>query len=197
MRRLVVALIVVCMSISLVACGGGAEEPPPAPEGEAAEPAPAAPPAAANPNPIADRSAEESNTFEPFPTGEDIPESVVDRIAEKQPMLMLFVDESQKDTNDLRDEVAIVVKDNRGRVDLLTYDVGKYSDVTKGGTVVIDAAKLEKDPKAQESVMLARAVGVTFTPYILIVDDQGYIIYRHSGYVDSELLERQVLRVTD
>jgi hypothetical protein len=185
------------MALSLVACGGGAEEPP-APEGEAAAPPPvAAPPAAADPNPIADRSAEESDTFEPFPSGEDIPEPVADRIVEKQPMLMLFVDESQKDTNDVRDEVAVVVKNNRGRIDLLTYDVGKYSNVTKGGTVEVDAAKLDKDPKAQESVMLARAVGVTFTPYILIVDDQGYIIYRHSGYVDSELLERQVLRVTD
>jgi thioredoxin-related protein len=94
-------------------------------------------------------------------------------------------------------EVKAVVEENKGLIDLLVYDVGKYSGVDKDGRITIDEQQLNEDPKAQESVVLARALGVNFSPYVIIVDDQGYIIYRHSGYVDSGLLERQVQRVTE
>jgi hypothetical protein len=37
-------------------------------------------------------------------------------------------------------------------------------------------------------------LNVDHVPYIIIVDDQGYEVFRHRGFIDSELLERQVQR---
>ena len=34
---------------------------------------------------------------------------------------------------------------------------------------------------------LARELGVDFTSFIVITDDQGYIIYKSRGFIDSEL----------
>ncbi len=196
MRRLVVALIVLSMAVmltlSLTGCGGGDAETP------AAEDAPVV---AAAPlvdvDPVPDLSAEESATFVPFPEGEDVPTTVAERLASGRPMLLLFQDDMQLDDDDLRAEVNRVVKNNSGMVDLLTYDIGKYSSVNDSGAVEVDSAKLDASSAAQESVNLARLVGVTFAPYVVIVDDQGYIIFRHSGYIDSTLLERQILRVSE
>jgi hypothetical protein len=196
MRRLVVAITVALVALSLAGCGGGGETAEtPAAETPAAAPAPA-PTGADITNPIADRSAEESNTLEPFPLGEGIPKSVSDLVADKQPMLMLFTDDEAKDSDDLAKAVEAAVEDNQGLVDLLVYDVGEYSSLKEDGTVKVDE-DLSEDELAQESITLARALGVTFSPYMLIVDDQGFIIFRHSGYVDSDLIERQLLRVTD
>ncbi len=194
MRRLVVAFAVVLIALTLAGCGGGGD----AAEAPATETPPPPPPVAAVDlaNPIADRSAEESNTFEPFPSGSGVPTSVAERIADKQPMILVFTDDESRDSDDLLAEVKTVTKDNQGLADLLTYDVGEYSSMSKDGVAVVDE-ELSDDAKAQESIMLARKLGVTFTPFILIVDDQGMIIYRHSGFVDSDLIERQVLRVTE
>ncbi|PKQ16165.1 MAG: hypothetical protein CVT67_06095 [Actinobacteria bacterium HGW-Actinobacteria-7] len=194
MRRLVVAFVVAGLAFSLVGCGGGGDAP--AAETPAVVPDAFAP-SGAPAEPVPDYSAEETATFELFPMGEDVPKTVSDRLAEKQPMALLFVDSAQKDSDDLTAEVKAVVEENKGLIDLLVYDVGKYSGVDKDGRITIDEQQLNEDPKAQESVVLARALGVNFSPYVIIVDDQGYIIYRHSGYVDSGLLERQVQRVTE
>ena len=40
---------------------------------------------------------------------------------------------------------------------------------------------------------LKRALGVQMIPYVLIVDGQGKIVYKHNGYTDgaeSELIEK-------
>lgn len=197
MRRPVVALIALSLAVflvfSLTGCGGG----------DAATPEDADAPieAVALPteelDPIPDLSAQEPATFERFPEGDDVPASVTERLKAGRPMLMLFNDDAQLDANDLRTEVNRVIKNNRGMVDLLVYDVGKYSSVNSSGVVDVAAAKLGKDIPAQESVNLARHLEVTFTPYILIVDDQGFVVFRHSGYIDSALLERQVQRVSE
>ncbi len=198
MRRLVAVLVVALLAFSLAGCGGGGEETPPAEQAPAETPA--APPASTGQpveNPIADRSAVESPTFEPFPTGEVVPSTIASRVAEGQPMLLMFVDGSQKDTDELRGQVDAAIKKNQGVVDLVTYDLGKYAAVDASGNVVVSASSLTKDEDAKQAVLLAHELGVNFTPYILIVDDQGYIIFRNRGYIDSALLDRQLLRTAE
>jgi ABC-type phosphate transport system substrate-binding protein len=75
MRRLVVALTVLALALSLVACGGGepaAETAAPA-TGAADADAAAAGGAATTLPEIANRSENETDTFAPFPTGSTIP----------------------------------------------------------------------------------------------------------------------------
>jgi hypothetical protein len=47
-----------------------------------------------------------------------------------------------------------------------------------------------------QAVLLARdpAIDVAFTPTIVLTDGQGYIVYKHRGLVDEEMLEREVQR---
>lgn len=196
MRRLVAALLVVLVALTLVGCGGGEEDPaattpPPAPA-----PAPAAEPAE-DLGPIPDRSAEESAVFEPFPLTEDVPTELAKAIGEKRPTIILFIDSAQKDTNDIKSEVNAVVEDNQGLVDLFVYDLGKYASVRPDGTIVVESDDLNADATAKSAVRLAQELEVNFTPYIFVTDDQGYMIYKHSGYLDRELLGAQVQRVTD
>jgi len=196
MRRFVALVLVAVLAFTLVGCGGGAEEAPPA-ETEAPAAPPPPPPAATDAAVIADRSAEEADVFEIFPTGDSVPESLAKAVAEKQPTLILFVDGAQKDTNDIKTEVNTVMKSNQGVIDLFTYDLGKYASISKDGTIKVDEAALKEDPTGSAAVNLARELGVNFTPFVVITDDQGYIIFKHSGFIDEELLDPQVQRVTD
>lgn len=196
MRRLVVALFVAFVAFALVGCGGGggAEEPA---DTEAAQVQAPAAPAAADETPIDDRSATTSETFEPFPAGEAVPTSVADRLAEGEPMLLFFFNDDQRASNDVRTEVNRAMADNRGKIDLLSYDLGKYTSIDASGTIEADEDDLDADEKAQEAVRLARALGVDGTPYVAIVDDQGYLIFHSRGYIDQELLNRQIERVSE
>jgi glutaredoxin len=143
---------------------------------------------------MADRSEATSETFEPFPEGADIPAAVAERLDRKQAMLLLFYNSAQKQTDDLREQVDSVVSDNKGLIDLITYDLGKYTSVDAEGNVKVKEEDLSADEKAQEAVRFAREIGVDQVPYIVIVDDQGYRIFWSRGFIDAELLERQVQR---
>jgi len=197
MRRFVAVLLVALLALSLVGCGGGAEEPPAETETPATTPAPAPVPVDEEAGVIPDRSAEETAVFEPFPKGDEYPQSLVAAVDSKQPTIILFTDGAQKDTNDIKSEVDTVVKENQGLVDLFTYDLGKYASVGPDGTIVVDDKALQEDATAKGAVELARALGVNFTPFVVITDDQGYVIYKHSGFIDAELLDAQVQRVND
>ncbi len=192
MRRLVVATFVVLMSLSLVACGGGGEEP---------EPAETPPPAAA-PAPVPDDDAaiieDKSPTlgemFEPFPEGEFVSEAIADRLESKQPMLLYFYDGRQKTTNDVTSEVKAAVERNRGAIDLISYDVTKYRSDESTSLAAVDPA-IQEDEAGKQAIELARQMGVDFTPFVVIVDQQGYIIFKWRGPIDRDLLDRQVQRV--
>lgn len=191
-RRLVVAALVALLAFSLVGCGGGEEEAAPPPETPAAEaPAPAE-------LTIADRSLEESAVFEPFPAGDFVPDEVQARLdaKPKQPMILFFYDDAQLETDDARAEIVAVRDDNSGAVDLLEYNLGKYTSINESGVVSVDDA-LAEDEKGKQVVTLARELGVNFTPFVVVVDDQGYVIYKWRGYIDAEMLGRQVARTKD
>lgn len=200
-RRLVVAALVALLAFSLVGCGGGGEEEAAPPADQAAAPAPDAAPA---PVPteggpaIADRSAEETTVFEPFPTGDFVPAEVTQRLkmVPKQPMILFFYDDAQAETDDARAEVVEVRDDNRGAVDLLEYNIGKYTSINTSGVASV-SGKLNQDEKAKQAITLARELGVKFTPFVVVVDDQGYVIFKWRGYISAEMLGRQVDRTKD
>ena len=196
MRRFVALVVVAVLAFTLVGCGGGGAEEPAAEQPAAA---PAAPPVQppARKRSFADRSAEESDIFEIFPTGDAVPEALAKKVADKQPTIILFVDGAQKDTNDIKREVNAVMKSSQGLADLFTYDLGKYASVAKDGTIKVDSAGLKKDPNAAAAVSLARTLGIGFTPFVVVTDDQGYIVFKHRGYIDRDMLEAQVQRVSD
>jgi len=196
MRRLVVALLVAFLALSVTGCGGGGGgEEAAAPADAAAPAAPAAPAASgeAVQDPLADRSVTEPAVFEPFPQGEFVPKDVAGRIESGQPMLILFYDPQQQTTDDVEEEIDVVVEENRGLIDLVSYDMGKYTSINASGVPVVDDDMADSDA-AKQAVGLAKELGVTFLPYIVIVDDQGYVIFKSRGPLDRDLIERQVQR---
>jgi hypothetical protein len=194
MRRLVAALLVALLAFTLVGCGGGGEEEAAAPPADQAAAPPPAPVDPAVVVPVADRSAATSETFEPFPTGDAVPAPVLERLKTKQAMLLFFYNSGQDVTDDVRDQIDTVVADNQGLIDLITYDLGKSTSVNEVGQVVVDEGKLSEDESGQQAVHFAKTVGVDHTPYIIIVDEQGYQIFWARGFIDAESLERQVQR---
>lgn len=200
----VLALAVVAASLAVTGCGGGADEPAETTQQPAAQ-APAAPPpssagaAAATPP---DRSPEEPNPYEPFPTNPQVtPKAVLDLIESQQPMIVYFYDSTQKTTNDenagIDGESGLdkIMSDYRGAIDLVKFDIGRYVKTKSDGSVVVDPAMAE-DEAAQQTVALANQLGVSFTPYLVIVDSEGYVTARFRGWDEYKDIELEVLRAT-
>lgn len=196
MRRPVVALLVAFLAFSIVGCGGGGAEDA-AVSQDTAPPAPVAPPAPIGgpeqTEPIPNRSPDDEELFEPFPAGAFVPAGVAGRLESKQPMILFFTDAQQKTTDDMRAEINAVVAQNRGAIDLLVFDIGKFISMSNTGDVKVDS-KLQSDPVASQAAQLANELGVSFMPFMVIVDDQGYVIFKSRGVLDKDLIERQVQR---
>jgi hypothetical protein len=196
MRRLVAAIVVLSLALALTGCGGGGAEP----TSSTAAPASATSNAGGSgttmlPD-IANRSANETSTFLPFPKGASVPADLRQKVVvDKQPTLIYFYDSTQQVSKEVRVTIDAVRSENRGLVDLVAYDIGKYATVNSAGTISI-SPQFAKDPSAVSAVELARdpAIGVTFTPFIVLTDGQGYIIYKNQGLIDYAFLEREVQR---
>ena len=193
--RIVAAIALVVLAVILVGCGGGDQttttEDTTQAQGTAAPPAPA--PAAEAP-PV-DKSPTETVVYEPFPRTAQTPAAVTERLDAKQPMIVFFFDSTQKDTNDQQDAISAVLDDYRGAIDLVSFDVSKYVKTNSDGSVVIDPA-FTSDPAAQQAAALAGDLGVSYTPYIVLTDAEGYTVARYRGTVDAKDLELGVLRAT-
>ncbi len=189
MRRFVAALVTVMVALSVTACGGGASTPPPAaPAPDAAAPGPAGAPA---PAPVANTnslSPREAGIGTPFPTSEHLPVAIVDLAKRHQPMLVYFFDPSQLTSADQRTEIDAAMKEFRGLIDLVAFDVT--------GALPGSSKQASKDPVAQQVALLTQDLNVTFTPTVVLVDKQGKIVARYSGFVDRGLLRRETLKAT-
>ncbi len=186
MRRFVVVLLGALLAVALTGCGGDEPEPAPVPDAGVTTPADPASTAAST------TAAPEGAVFEPFPVGEQTPPAITEALADNQPFVLFFFDETQKTTNDVRQQIDQVMKDNSELVDLYAYNLGQYATVDSEGVVEVDEEALKDDAAGAATVALASDLGVGFTPYVVVVDSQGYVIYRHSGYIDAEMLEPQV-----
>jgi len=195
--RIAVAIGLLVLALAVVGCGGGGDEAAQAPDAtvDQAAPAPPAQGGAAAAAPV-DLSPAEPAKYEPFPRDEQTtPPAVIERIEARQPLLVLFFDPAQKDTNDQRAEVDKVIDDYRGAIDLVSFDVGKFVKTNTDGSIEVDPA-FAQDPAAQQSARLVSTLGVSYTPYIVITDSNGYITARFRGFVDAKDLQREVLRAT-
>jgi hypothetical protein len=193
MRRLVVALIAAAVALTLVGCGSSA---PPATTTPAAAPAPAPAPGAAPVPTTLGLSDNEPDVFSAFPTDTAVPAALADDIIAKQPTLLYFYDSSQNTSKENRKIVNTVLDENRGLVDLFAYDIGKHFVGSAADTVTVDSS-FAKDATFQSSVSLARLLGVSETPFMVLTDKQGYIVWKFRGFVDHDTLERQVLRASN
>lgn len=204
MRRLVALGIVVLLAVSLAGCGGGADEPA-ATSGDAVQTqAPAdtgsSTTAAGDVVSTADvLSPQPEQVFEPFPADEEIlPSAIADRLDSGQPIMVLFYDSSQEASDDQREAVDAVVADYRGLIDLVAYDIGAYVETNEDGSIDIDTSLIDDDNAARVAGLASENyLNVRYTPYIVLVDSQGYITHRFQGYVDDKTLEREVLRATE
>lgn len=200
MRRLVVALVAATVALTLAGCGGGGEEAPTTTAPTTTQPpaAPAAAPVAAGRpgETTIDRSTMSTESFVPFQIEGDMPLAVKERLDTEQAMLIFFYNGAQKSTDDLRSQVNAVLDEYRGNIDLITYDLGKYTSTNATGIAIVDVEKLAGDEKGKEAVRFARQVGVNHLPYIIIVDNQGFKIFTVWGFIDEQLLSRQVYRAT-
>lgn len=185
MRRLVAALMVAMLVFVLAACGGGGEEQTQTPSGQqAAAPPPAEVAEGEAPGP--DRSPLEETTFEAFPRGGQItPTAILENLEDGKPMIILFYDWTQPETDDISDNIGLVMDDYRGMIELITFDMRKA-----------DPKLPEVDPELKKAAQLADRLGVKMTPYILIVDSQGLITWRWRGPADQPTIEREVMRAT-
>lgn len=144
---------------------------------------------------VADRSANVPETFVPFPKGEFVPVALKTRVAEKRPTLIYFFDSDQKASDEVRDAIDDVLDDNRGLVGLVAYDIGRYVSYDPAAGVTADA-DLASNRDAAHTVQLARELGVTETPFIVLTDSQGMVVYRHRGLEDPDFLEREIQRAS-
>jgi len=194
--RIAVAIALTVLALTLVGCGGGEEATETPETTDQAATAPASTPAPAAEAAPVDLSPTETVTYEPFPRDpQTTPEAVVERLDAQQPLLVFFYDTTQKDTNDQQAAISAVIDDYRGAIDLVSFDVGKYLTTTSDGSVEIDPA-FSQDPAAQQTAQLVSELGVSYTPYIVITDSNGYIIARFRGIVDDKTLQQEVLRAT-
>lgn len=204
--RFVAVALVLALGLAtflLVGCGGSNAEDQTTTDTTAQAPAtPAAPANAAAVEPAVDRSPAEEVTYEPFPTDPQItPEPVLQLLQAKQPMVVYFYDTTQKTSNDAKAGVDgkggldQIMSDYRGAIDLVSFDVGKFMKTSSTGKITVDPTFADS-ASGQQTASLAAELGVDFTPYIVIVDGDGYITARFRGWEDTENIEREVLRAT-
>jgi len=195
MRRIVVALIAATFVFALVGCSSSSSETPAATTEPAAAPEAVAAPTAAAPA-VTALSDVEQDVFEAFPVDPSVPADVKADIEAKQPMVLFFYDSSQHASRENRKIIDKVLSANRGLVDLFTYDLGSHFSGNASQKVEVDKA-FAKDAEYQSHVAMVRLLGVTSTPFIVVTDNQGYVTWKFRGFVDRDVLERQVLRASN
>ncbi len=203
--RFVAVALVLAIGLAtflLVGCGGSNAEEPATTDTTAQTAVTPAAPASAAVAPVVDRSPAEEVVYEPFPTDPQItPKPVLQLLEAKQPMIVYFYDTTQKTSNDEKEGVDgeggldLIMSDYRGAIDLVSFDVGKFVKTSSTGKITVDPA-FSDSASGKQTASLAAELGVDFTPYVVIVDGDGYIIARFRGWEDTENIEREVLRAT-
>ncbi len=200
MRRLVVALLVAALALTLVGCGGGNQAADSGTTDTGGGSAPPPPVAAAGTGDtlVPDRSPTETVTYAALAeqaTG--LPSAVQKRLDKKQPMLIYVFDKTQKASSETRAEVDAAMKSYRGLIDLVAYDASRYVTTdAETGAVTVDP-KLSADKEASNVIKMLEQLKVASTPTIILVDSAGTVLWRTRGYTDRQLIEKVILRATD
>jgi hypothetical protein len=189
MRRVVAALVLVMVAVSIVACASGGTAPTetgtPVPvAGTPAAQAPAAP--AANADVLSPLAVNAPDVFPTDPAS--VPQAVIDNLKAKKPMVVFWYDPSTHVSKDQRTEIDAVLGKYAGAITLVSFDY----------TVGIPSGSLTTTlpPEIDKAERMTGLLKVTTTPYIVFVNANGQITFRFSGYVDRGLIEREVMRAT-
>lgn len=197
MRRAIAALIVAMLALTLVACGGGASDEEAAPAPDAVEESEA---------PVVETEValepwpQEEQVYEPVPVDPEVglPTEIQSRIDAGRPMIIVFYDETQKTTDDHKEAISTVTDTYRGLIDVVSFNVGSY--ITRDAKDQISVrSDIGEDEAAKKVTSLIDSDGldIRFTPFTAVVDGKGYVTWRHRGIGDAQIIEREVLRVTE
>jgi hypothetical protein len=149
----------------------------------------------AAPAAVDDRSPTETVAYGPLPSDPSVvPSAVADRVAAKQPMVIFFFDNTQRDTDEARAAVDAAIKPYRGLIDLVAFNVGKYVN-SSTGEIIVDP-KIKADGTASPAIKLADAMEIKFTPFVVVTDSYGYVVWRGRGPWDAKSIETQVIKAT-
>jgi hypothetical protein len=189
MRRVVTLFVIVMVAVALSACSGGATDTTET-AGTPAAGVPAVTPEAAEAAAPSGDTNSPTQTVVPgemFPTEpSSVPSSVLALLTAKRPLMVVWTDPTTAVSRDQRAEVDATIKKYRGTIELVVLD---YTDG-------LDFAGAKLDSETQKMELLAAALKVNTTPYIVFVDQYGRITYRFAGYTDRLLLRREVIRAT-
>jgi len=191
MRRVVTALVLFTVAMALVACSSdsGTATTPTTPTTGTAVAVPAGTAAATTGAKDIYSPTQTVSADERFPSDKSVvPSAIVTDLAAGKPMIVFYYDPTTKVSSEQRKEIDAAMKKYRGTIDLfaLDYTAGVGSTVTSTSL----------SPEVQKIELLSSALKVNTTPYIVLVDAAGRVVYRFAGFVDRTLLSREVLRAT-
>lgn len=183
MRKLVAALIVAVLAFTVAGCSKKEAEPAATTDAAATTAAPAVAPSATATSTANDRSANDTRvaaTAFPSFTTTITPAVFKEKLDAHRPMLIFYYDSAQDVTADMRKEIDAVMKDYRGLIDLVTFDIGGAAT----------------DPNTEAAAIYASELAISSTPYTLVVDRNGFITWRCKGFSERKLIGREVERAT-
>jgi hypothetical protein len=190
MRRLVAAIVMVAVAVSLAACGGGGSTTTTPTTPASTQSAPPPPGQSSAPVSTTNKlSPSEPGTGVPFPTtGAAVPREITVRAQKHQPMLIFFYDPVQPSTKDVRTEIDSALKAYRGLIDLVAFDVaGALPNPVTGSSPTSESAQVS---------LLTQSLKIGFTPYMIFVDKNAVVTGRFRGYLDRKMIEREIIRAT-
>lgn len=189
MRRVVTALVIVSAAFALAACSSATPT-----TGTTGTPAAVVPavPVAATPVAASGDILSPTETVVPgetFPTDSStVPSSVLTVLDANKPMLVFWYDPTTKVAADQRKDINTAMAKYPGQITLVALDyTAGLPSIESSANLPLETQKLE---------LLAAALRVNTTPYILFVDQYHRITYRFAGFTDALLLEREILRAT-
>lgn len=191
MRRVVTALALIAAAVAIAACSSApsSTSTPPASSGQApAVTPPAATAQTAGTDVLSPRSPIAVGTMLPTDPA-TVPSAILSQLQAHKPMLIFFYDPTTSVATDERTEINTAIKKYAGTIVLEAIDYTPGIPSTESST--------SQDPEVAKGELLAAAVGVKMTPTVVFVDANGRVTYSFQGFVDSGLLEREVLRATE
>lgn len=109
-----------------------------------------------------------------FEVGKTTPEFFKEALERKRPIIVFFYSENDTASDSVRENIKLVA------------DKPQYSDV------IILALNINKP---EHVFGLIEPLGVTYAPFIAVIDDTGTIVKEFSGYVDEKSLEQAIYDV--
>jgi hypothetical protein len=192
MRRTVAAIVAVVAVLAVLALAGCGGSPPPETATPAAAPAAGTPPPSSGSAVASEVALSEPPITEPRPfpetaTANQIPPEITEALKAKRAFLFAFLDSRQVQTKDQAVVLAGLNKKFRGMLDFFTYDLATYFKAPKDSDLY---------KRTQSAALLAQKLDLGYMPAIVIVNNDGLIVWQSTGYADEGSLEREILRAT-